>query len=157
MVFAAQVAKSVPMHIGKDRHIMYRGMLNKSKDYELEYNKRDWCTAEESTDNIHCPCIKWLASEDDNKLNYYLGHLANHLYKMRCSIVHEGMAPLISHTEEKPPNFTIWGMTVSDVYFDSKYSRHYHYSSALSRKTLERIFITSLWTAFENGYPKLPE
>jgi hypothetical protein len=151
LVFGAIAAKAIPMRVGKDRHVMYRGMLRKSK----KYNKRSFCTARESKDNIHCPCIEWLSSEDDTTLNYYLGQLAKHLYKMRCGIVHEGMTPLISHTEEKPTNYPVWGMTVSDIYFDSKNSRHYHYSSALSRKTFERIFISSLWTTFVKGHPLL--
>ena len=45
-------------------------------------------------------------------------------------------------------------MTVSDVYFNNKYSKHYHYNSALSRNKLEEIFISSLWIAYKHGYPK---
>lgn len=154
LVFSAVASKTVPMRMGTVRHVMYRGMLKECVSDEFEHFREEWCSAQESSENIHCNCIRWLAGKNEKVLNYYLRQLSGHLYRMRCSIVHEGIAPIISHTEEKPANVAMWGMTVSDVYFDSMRSKHYHYNSAISRKKLEEIFTTSLWRAFEKGYPK---
>lgn len=154
LVFSAIASKTVPMRSGTVRHVMYRGMLKEWVSDKFEHFETDWCSAQESIENIHCYCIRWLTGKDEKKVNYYIRQLSGHLYRMRCSIVHEGIAPIISHTEEKPPNVDVWGMTVSDVYFDNKRYKHFQYNSALSRKRLEEIFTTSLWSAFEKGYPR---
>lgn len=153
LVFSATASKNIPMHMGTVRHVMYRGMVKECVSDEFECFKKEWCSVQESTDNIYCNCIRWLSGKSDQTINYYLRHLSKHLYKMRCSIVHDAIAPLISHTEEKPANVAMWGMTVSDVYFDNKQSKHYKYNSAISRKKFEEIFLSSLWRAFEKGYP----
>lgn len=152
--FSSRVNKRIPIKKSTDRHVMYRGMLKECIDDEFESFHTDWCSVEESTESTHCNCSRWLSKKDDKVINRYIKRLSSHLYKMRCSIVHDGIAPLISHVEEKPPNVTVWGMTLSDVYFDNKKLRYYRYNSALSRDKFEKIFISSLWKAFQAGYPR---
>ena len=154
LVFSAKSKKSIPMTRGTSRHVMYKGMIRKCKSDRYEVFTNEWCTASEETSNIHCNCINWLSGESDLVINYYLRKIARHLYKMRCSIVHDGIAPIITYTDEKPKSVAFWGMTVSDVYFDNKYSKHYKYESSLSRQRLETIFVNSLWLAFQKGYPR---
>lgn len=152
-VFSARASKQIPMGKHTLRHLMYRSMLKKSKTPYFSF-KKNWCTAQESIENTHCNCIGWLASQNICTVNHFLRALAVHLYKMRCSIVHDGTAPLIAHTEKKPEDVAVWGMSVFDVYFDNKHSRHFYYESGLSRMTLERVFKSALWVAFQKGFPR---
>ena len=143
----------LPANGGVRRHLMYRGMLAKCKSDEYEIFESAHCSSLESLNNSYCYCVGWLNTQSDKIIDYYFKKLANHFYQMRCATVHDGVAPLISHVEEKPKEATSWNMTLSDIYLNFKRSKHYFYESSLSRLTYEQYFRESLWKAFQAGLP----
>lgn len=140
----------IPMGRSNERHLMYRAMRQIQKQ---EYYKTKYCFAIEDINNIHCNCIDILNNRKD-KLNVYLNKMAWHLYKMRCSVVHDGITPMFCHAESKPKDYASWGLTICDMYNDNKKKVYYRYSSSLSKLKFEEMFLKSLWRAYCAGLPK---
>lgn len=136
-------------------HLMYQAMLEKCPGDEYISFENEWCSTQGDTGNIHCHCINWLNKQDSDVVNGFIDKLAKYLYKMRCSVVHDSLAALISYTDIKPANVAVWNMTISDVVLDMKKNKHIYYESSLQRQKFEEMFKTSLWNAFCNGLPKV--
>lgn len=127
---------------------MYADCVSDSSSYASEFCS---CHDPNCDDIVLCRCAEWLNGATELQLNKYISILADHLYGMRCAIVHDATT---THFVSQPLNEDDEGIEMYDVYTKIKVQGrrrcqvYVPYSTELTATKVVDIFCVALWNYF---------